>query len=195
MILLLKSLTFILWNVAIGASLVYLLTWFLFNTKPRKIFGRRVPFTPGYLVRKRNWIFSKARDLLHDYLGQAEDAINKHGYLARWEKLIYETVWEKTNFIDEWPLIPAKIKAKLHDKLSDFAKSIVSSILRKTVPHLIEEWRLEHRIDDYDFQFSIDFFYGYYSKYFKKPVMLTFLVINFLIGISNMILFLIVAPL
>lgn len=187
----LKSLMFILWNVAIGLSLVYLLKWFLFNARPRKIFGWKIPLTPGFLVRKRDWLFSKARDLLHDYLRQAESAVNKNGYLARWEKMIYDVIWEKTSFIDEWAFLPGSFKSKIHAKLSDMAKGIASSILRKTVPHLIEEWRIEHRIDEYDFQFSIEFFYGYFRKYVYKPLLLTFLAINFLIGLSNMILYLI----
>lgn len=191
----LKALTFIIWNVAIGLSLVYLLKWSLFNSKQRRIFGWKIPLTPGFLVRKRDWLFAKARDLLHGYLRQAEDAANRSGYLGRWEKMIYDTVWEKTAFVDEWFFLPGSIKAKLHNAFSDMAKSIAAGILRKTVPHFIEEWRLEHRIDEFDEQFSIEFFFGYFRKYVYKPLLLTFLAINFLIGLSNMIIFLIVMAL
>ncbi|HNX37549.1 MAG TPA: hypothetical protein PL124_06305 [Candidatus Cloacimonadota bacterium] len=195
MILFLKSLTFILWNIALGVSLVYIFKCLLFNKKARYIFKWRIPMTPGFFVQKRDWIFSKARDILHDYLRQAEDFAQRNGYLAKWERLVHDAVWEKTNFIDEWKYIPAGIKDKLHAKLSDLAKSLASTILRKLVPRLIEQLRIEHLIDDYDFKLSVEFFYGYFKKYVYKPLLLAFLAINFLIGLMNMILYLIVAPL
>lgn len=195
MIIFLKSLTFIVWNIALGLSIVYALKVFLFNSKPRFIFGKKIPFTPGFFVQKRDWIFSKARDILHDYLEQAEDVARRNGYLAKWEALVRETVWEKTGFIDELKLLPQSIKDKIHGKLSDLAKTLASSILRKAIPRLIEQLRIEHRIDEFDFRFSVEFFYGYFRKYVYKPLLYFFLAINLLIGIMNMILFLIVAPL
>ena len=66
--LFLKSLLFIVLNVGIGLLLVYFGKWFLFNPRQSKFLGMRNPLTPGFLVRKRDWVFNKARDLLHDYL-------------------------------------------------------------------------------------------------------------------------------
>lgn len=189
----LKSLTFIPWNVILGLIIVWFLNWFLFNRKARYLFGWKLPLTPGFLVSKREWIFNKARDILHDYLEQAGDYARKNGYLAKWEKIVRDTVFEKTGFIDDWPLLPKSIKDKLHNKLAEISKGIASGILRKTVPHLIEQWRIEHKIDDFDEQFSIEFFYGYFRKYVYKPLIYIFIALNVLIGLSNMIWYLIVS--
>ncbi|PKN72026.1 MAG: hypothetical protein CVU50_09070 [Candidatus Cloacimonetes bacterium HGW-Cloacimonetes-3] len=189
--LILKSLGFILWNIALGLSLVYLFKWFLFNTKARYIFGKRIPFTPGFLVAKREWVFSKARDILHDYLEQAADP-DRSGYLRKWLKQIRVFLWEKTEFVQEWRFLPAKLKQSIRSKIVDAFVNLAGNLLRKTVPRMIEQLRVEHRIDDFDFQFSIDFFYGYFRKYVYKPMLIAFLAVNFLIGIMNMIFFLIV---
>ncbi len=191
MITFLKSLTFIPWNILLGTLLLLFVNWFLFNRKARRILGIRIPLTPGFLVRKREWVFNKARDLLHDYLNQAEDLMNKHGYLAKWEKLVHDAVFEKTAFIDDWKFLPRSLKQKIHDMLASAAKDIASRVLRKLVPHFIEQWRIEHRIDEFDEKFSIEFFYGYYRKYVFKPVFYAFLAINFIIGLMNMIWYLI----
>lgn len=185
-----KALSFIVWNILIGLSLVELFNWLLFNRKARRILGWHIPLTPGFLVSKRDWLFTKAKDILHDYLEQANDYARKNGYLAKWERMIRDIVFEKTSFVDDWPLLPQALKDKIHDKFAEIGKSIASSILRKLVPSLIEQFRLEHRIEDFDEKFNIEFFYGYFHKYVYKPMIYVFMGLNFLIGLTNMILFL-----
>ncbi len=189
----LKSLSFIVWNIALGLSLVYLIKWLLFNAKARYIFGKRILLTPGFLVAKREWLFSKARDILHDYLDQAANPTRNTGYLNKWLNQIKSFLWEKTDFVQQWRILPAKLKDNIRNKIVDAFTSLAANLLRKTIPRMIEQLRIEHRIDDYDFQFSIEFFYGYFRKYVYKPMILAFIALNFIIGVLNMILFLIIA--
>lgn len=189
----LKSLSFIVWNIALGLSLVYLFKWLLFNAKARYVFGKRIPLTPGFLVAKREWLFSKARDMLHDYLDQAANPTRNTGYLNKWINQIKIFLWEKTDFVQQWRILPAKLKDNIRNKIVDAFTSLAANLLRKTIPRMIEQLRIEHRIDDYDFQFSIDFFYRYFKKYVYKPLILVFIALNFMIGVMNMILFLVIA--
>jgi hypothetical protein len=188
----LKSLTFILWNVALGSILLYSTRWFLFNRKQRKFLGIKIPLTPGFLVRKRDWLFNKARDVLHDYLNQAAKATMKEGYLNKWEELVRQTVLEKTGFIDDWKLLPASFRSKIKETVATSVKEIIARILRKLVPHFIEKWRLEFHIDELDERFNIDFILLYFNKYVFKYLLLGFLILNFIIGLVNMIWYLII---
>lgn len=190
--LFLKSLLFIVWNIAWGLCLIYLIRWFLFNAKARYFFGKRCILTPGFIVRKREWLFVKARDLLHGYLRQAENPKLERGYLHSWELKIHDFLWDKTSFVDGWPFLPAKLKNTIRSKIVDAFTAMASNLLRKTVPRMLEQWRIEHRIDDYDFQFGSDFFLKYYNLYVHKYLMYLFLALNLIIGISNMILYLII---
>ena len=190
--LFLKSLLFIVWNIAWGLALVYFLKWYLFNPKARYFFGKRCILTPGLIVRKREWLFEKTRDLLHDYLRQAENPNLEEGYLKAWELKIRTVLWEKTAFVDSWPMLPAKLKHGIRMKIVDAFTGMASNLLRKTVPRMLEQWRVEHRIDDYDFQFSADFFRKYYNRYVHKYLVYFFLALNLIIGISNGILYLII---
>lgn len=190
--LFLRSLLFIVWNIALGLMIIHFIRWFLFNPKARYIFGKRVFLTPGFLVSKREWLFGKARDLLHDYLRQAENSTLKNGYIHDLEEKVRAFLWEKTSFVDSWPLMPAQMKESIRRRITDAFTGIVSKLLRKTVPRLLEQWRVEHRIDDYDFQFSIDFFRKYYNLYVHKYLVYLFLAVNFIIGVENMILYLII---
>jgi len=187
----LKSLIFIVWNIALGFAVLGAVHWLLFNKKALFVFGKKIPLTPGFIVSKRDWLFNKARDILHDYLEQSE--ATKNGYLAKWEKIIFDAVWEKTAFIDGWRYVPKNIKDRLHTGIATAIRDVARNILRKMIPRLIEQYRLEMHIDKYDLQFSIDFFYRYFRKYIYKPLWYTFLGLNTLIGIMNMILYLIIA--
>ncbi|MDP3114283.1 MAG: hypothetical protein Q8M98_05835 [Candidatus Cloacimonadaceae bacterium] len=191
--LFLKSLTFIVWNIALGSILLFWLNWFLFNRKARYFLGLKIPLTPGLVARKREWVFNKARDILHGYLDQAESTLNRHGYLAKWEKMVQDIAMEKLSFIREWKFLPHGLKLKIQNTIAILVKDIVSRILRKSVPHFIELWRIEHRIDEYDDQFSIDFFYKYWRKYVLKYLFYAFLALNFIIGLMNMIWYLFLA--
>lgn len=187
----LKSISFIIWNMLLGTLLLYSVDWFLFNKKRRHFLGMHIPLTPGFVVRKREWLFNKARDLLHDYLEQAENKQDKSGYLSKWEQKVRDVVYEKAEFVNGWPLLPQKLKDKIRNLLADSVKEIASKILRRTVPHLIEQWRVEHRIDEFDAKFDVAFLKKYWRKYVFKYSLWFFWAINFLIGIMNMIWFLI----
>ncbi len=177
--------------MALGTLLLYSLDWFLFNLKSRRFLGMHIPLTPGFIVKKREWVFNKVRDLLQDYLEQAENKQDKSGYLAKWEQKIRNFVYDKAVFVNSWPLIPQKLKDKIRNLIADSVKEIASKLLRRTVPHMLEQLRVEHRIDDFDEQFDVLFLRKYWRKYGLKYLMWLFWAINFLVGIMNMIWFLI----
>ncbi len=191
--LFLKSLLFIVLNVGLGLLLVYLLKWFLFNPKQRKFLGTRNPLTPGFLVRKRDWLFNKARDLLHGYLEQAQDEKLKTGYLFDLEEQVQQKVWDQTSFVDDWPLLPGGLKQKIRDAVANAVRGIAGKVLRKTVPHFLEQWRVEYRIDEFDEKFNLEFFYKYFRQYLYVPLLKIIGGLNLLLGILNMVLFLILA--
>jgi hypothetical protein len=189
--LFLKSLLFIVWNIALGLSIVYTLRWLLFNSKARYFFGKRIPLTPGFIVKYREWLFTKARDILHDYLEQAANP-QMSGYLAKWEAKIRDMLMQKTDFVDSWRFVPRKIRETIRLKIVDAFTGIASNLLRKTVPRMAEQLRVEHRIDEFDLQFSSDFFLRYYNQYVHKYLAYFFMGLNLIIGLMNMIFYLII---
>ncbi|MBM4403216.1 MAG: hypothetical protein FJ042_02330 [Candidatus Cloacimonetes bacterium] len=187
----LKSLTFVLWNIALGLVILYSVKWLLFNPKQRRFLGKRVPLTPGFFIRKRDWIFNKVRDVLQDYLDQANDLLNKSGYLAKWETMVFDEVFRRTKFIDAWKLMPRKWKEKLRDHIAQAGQNVARRILRKIIPDLVAKYRLEYRIDDFDEQFSAQVIYSYFRRYVYRYLRYFVIGINLLFGISNMIWYLI----
>lgn len=194
MIVFLKSLLFIFWNVLIGTSIILLLRWLLFNLRSRFVFGLHIPLTPGFIVAKRDWLFNKVRAILHDYLEQADRISDNFGYLSKWEKLVFEAVYAKlTTEVEDWKFIPRVWEEKIKSSIARAAEEIVRKILRKTIPKLIEQLQIENRIDDFDEKFNSRFLRQYYNQYVHKYLLYLFVAVNFLIGITNMILYWLIA--
>jgi hypothetical protein len=173
--------------------LIEFVKWILFNTKSRFVFGVHIPLTPGFIIAKRDWVFNKARAILHDYLDQADRITDTFGYLSKWEKLVYDTIWDKADFVDEWKFMPQSWKLKIRQKLAQISKDVARRILRQLIPKLIEQLRVENRIDDFDEQISSKIIRQYYNQYVHKYLIYFFMAVNLLVGITNMILYLIIA--
>lgn len=189
----LKSLLFIVWNVLIGAGMIFTVRWLLFNQKSRFIFGGHIPLTPGFIVSKRDWVFNKVRAILHDFLEQADRVTGNYGYLYKWEKGVYDAVLDKADFVDNWKFIPGAWRLKIRKAFAKAARDLASKILRKFIPRLIEQLQVENRIDSFDEQFSSKVLRQYYNQYVHKYLLYFFVAVNVLIGITNMILFWIIA--
>jgi len=187
----LLSLTFIAWNIALGLAIIYMIKWLLFNPRQRRFLGRRVPLTPGYVIRKRDWLFNKVHDILQDYLDQANDLLNRDGYLAKWERMVFDEVLKRTTYINGWQLLPRKWKEKIREFFAHAIQNLVRWILRKIVPDMIAKYRLEFWIDEYDEQFNARVIYSYFHRYVYRYLRYFIIGINLLIGIANMIWYLI----
>ncbi len=187
----LKSLTFILWNIALGLAIIYTIKWFLFNTRQRRFLGMCIPLTPGFVVRKRDWLFNKVRDILHEYLEQANDLPNKEGYLAKLERMVFDEVWKKTTFVSGWKLMPRQWKKQIREYIAQAVQNVIRRILRKIIPDLVAKYRLEHRIDEFDELFNSEVIYSYFHRYVYRYIRYFIIGINLLIGVANMIWYLI----
>jgi len=178
-------------NIALAMFLAYLSKWVLFNPKPKKFLGWHIPLTPGFIVSKRNQIFAKIYDTLQDYLNQAENPDLREGYLYEWEEQVRLSALEQVSFIDKVPLLPAGCKSKIKNAMANSAKNTVSFILRRTVPQLMEKFQLEHKLEQLDAKISSEVIYGYFREYIYKPLLIAAAVAGLLIGIINMVLYLI----
>lgn len=189
LIVVLKGLLFIVCNMSVAFLLVYTVKMILFKAKPFKFFGKEIPITQGYLVRKRNWLLNKLRYLLNDYLTQASDESYPDGYLKQWEQNIYDAVTDKIYSMDEISFLPKAWRDKISNLAAKAVLNLVKQFLRKFVPFLISTYHLHSYIDLLDSKLDIDILIQYFNKYFYRPVLYVFLAISFLIGVGNMILF------
>ncbi|HHE39343.1 MAG TPA: hypothetical protein ENL20_12345, partial [Candidatus Cloacimonetes bacterium] len=93
MMVFLKAILFILWNLLAGFLIVFTIKAMIFF--PRKelfFFHKKIPFTPGFAYRKKDWLINKIRKMLSDYLKDCSSN-NENTKVAEWENKVYQKAW------------------------------------------------------------------------------------------------------
>ncbi len=188
----LKSLTFILFNVFIGFLIVFIIKMFLFFPKrPIYISGKRIPGSPGFLFRKKEWLIKRLKKLLYEYL---KDTVSEseETKIARWEQKAYRDTWDKLEFLDNIRFLPQNIREKIRHFISLIVFEIIKQFLRSFVPFLMKKYQVEKYIEILDNKLDMNLILEYFNKYIYKYMLIISLSLYFLIGLGNMIFYLII---
>jgi hypothetical protein len=188
LIVLIKVLTILAVNIGFGLFVAELLRFFLINQWKRKLVIGSFPLTPGFIIRKRQWVLDKAYELLSDYLDQAEG--NKDGYLAKWELKVYNFIYENMAFIEKLSLLPESYRIKIRHFSGNIAKGIAGKLLCSFVPHLIEKYKIENKIDLLATKIEVEVIIDYYNRYVHEYLTKFNLIFFSIIGLVNVITFL-----
>lgn len=187
-----KAISFIVVNMAITYLVVWILKSFLLYPRELVIFNLKIPFTPGLLYRKKDWLINKLHKLLSDYLIFASTFSGEHNYIVNIEKQVYSHVWESLSGIENLHILPFSLKHKLRRALSTIPQKITQLVLRSLIPFLIDKLQIKGYIDQIDAKIDMNIINEYFNKYIYKYVLMATLALAFINGLINMILYLIV---
>ena len=189
----LKPIFFILWNMLPGFIIVWAIRLILFNPKYEHHFsgGKKVPLTPGLAYRQKIWIIKKLTRLLEDYVNDTYNQ-DEDSRISRWEQNIYHKVWSKLEFISDFKYLPKTIKEKIRYFCAFIVYEITKQFLRSFVPYLMDHFAIRKYIVLLDQKLDVDILKKYYIKYVFKYMMLITLAIALIIGIWNIIIYLII---
>ena len=188
----LKSLVFILINVLCGYLFVYTIKFILFYPRTKKyIFNKKIPFTPGLIPRKKDWLINKVETLLRDYLRDCKINTEK-SRVTRWENKVFKKAWNKCEYVEKIKYLPGFIKEKLHYICSLLAYEFAKQFLRDFVPYLMERYNIKQYINLADKKIDIDTIRDFYNKYIYKYSLYIVLTFFGLMGLLNMLIYLII---
>jgi len=188
----LKFVLVFLFNLFIGYIIAFTLKLVLFL--PRKevvIKGKKLPFTPGFLYRKKVWIMSKINNYIDDYYLSVRD-LSDNSRISVWEKKFYHKAWDKLCFIDNWTLIPEKIRQHLRHVLSLVFFELARQFLRSFVPYVIEKYSIRGYVKKISDFIDIDILLDYFNKYVYRWYLIFNLIVFSIIGFLNALFFLII---
>jgi len=192
LITLFQFISIILFNALLGYSLIFVIKAFLFLPKNEKYFrGRRIPCTPAYVYRKKNWLIDKLNNLLNDYLDAAKDEQNRNTRIAAWENSVFNKISDKLRPIDNW-FLPAFVKEKIKHYLALLGFEIVRQFLRDFVPYLMEKYKAKSYIEKLSDLIDVDLIVEYYDKYIHKWLTIFNLIVFGMYGLFNSVFFLII---
>jgi len=187
-----QFISIILFNALLGYSLIFIIKAFLFLPKNEKHFrGKRIPLTPAYVYRKKNWLIKKLNNLLNEYLEAAKDEQNRNTRIATWENTVFNKISNKLRPIDKW-FLPAFIKEKIKHYLALLCFEIVRQFFRDFIPYLLEKYKAKSYIEKLSDFIDIDLIVEYYDKYIHKWLTIFNLIVFSIYGLFNSIFFLII---
>lgn len=188
----LTSLIFIAYNMFCGFLIAFLLKAFFFYPAHKKVlFGKRVPFTPALVYRKKQKLIRWLESMIKDYLRDAASTDDKTR-IAEWEKRAFDKTWEKFHKIEDIKLLPHSWKENIRYGISLFVFEITKQFLRSFVPFLMERYKLIKYVDLLDKALDLDVIKEYYNRYVYRIMLYVLLTFNFLVGLGNAIIYIII---
>ena len=193
LIIFLKSIIILLLNLVTGYLFVWLIKLFLVLPRNVKYFGRKkIPLTPGLLIRKRNKYFNQISKYYNDYMKDSKNEDDKNSIITEWEDKAYHFAWGKTEFMESFPLMTKNFKENLRHWMALMWYEFIKQFLRTFVPFVLEKYKVEKHLITLDKVTSAETIQQYYNKYIHKFLLIFFLIISAIVGIINMIFFMIV---
>lgn len=190
MFIIARGLFILMMNMIAGLIFVYPVKVFLFYPrKPLHWRGRTIPFTPGYLYRKKVWLIGFLRGYLETYLRESDDEEDEKTRIYRWELKAYESVSGYVEFVDRIRWIPGFFKGGLRDLLQMLIFEFIRKFLRTLVPFLLDKYRVSSWIELLDRKLDVDQIFEYFIQYVYINVVRVIMILGLLSGLMNMILF------
>jgi len=188
----LKAIIFIFWNLIAGYLIIFTAKALLFYPKKELHYRhKKIPFTPGFAYRKKDWLINKIKKMLSDYINDCSSN-NENTKVAEWENKVYQKAWDKFGFIDKIKIIPRKLRDNIHHFFALIFYELTKQFLRTFVPYLMEKFDLKKYVELVSQKLDVDIILGYFNKYVYKYLLIFSLSFFFLVGFGNMILYLII---
>jgi len=192
-VIILKPIFILLWNMLPGFLIVFSIKQLLFFPREEQRFpnGKKIPLTPGFAYKFKNWGMKKLRRLLQDYIN---DTLNqeKNSRISIWENTVFQKAWEKFEFCEKIVFLPHKWKEEIRYFFAMIIYEIFKQFLRKFVPYLMNHFEVNKYVELLDKKLNVDLVKDYFCKYIYKYLMLFVLAVGFIVGFWNVIIYIII---
>ncbi len=187
-----KPLIFIVVNMLAGFLYIFAIKFFLFiPSREKMINGKRVPFTPAFVYRKKIWLIKKIKKMVNDYIKDTKDD-SDGSCITKWEHKVFHQTWDKITFMENISFIPKSIKNNFRHFIATVVFEVVKQFLRTFIPYLMEKYEVKKYIELLDKKLDVDIIKEYFNRYVYKYILMFVLAIHFLIGFGNMLIYLFV---
>ena len=188
----LKSIIILLLNVILAYGFVWLVKLLLVVPLHKKHFrNKHIPLTPGLLIKLRNKWYKKISNYYYEYMKNAENSDERESVIAKWEEKVYHKCWNKVEFIDNIPLLTENMRTNVKHWISLLGYEMAKQFLRSFIPFVFEKFNTNEKLLTLDNATSPKIIQQYYNKFVHKYLIIFFLIVSSIVGIINMIFFLI----
>ncbi|RLC47129.1 MAG: hypothetical protein DRH57_04610 [Candidatus Cloacimonadota bacterium] len=142
-------LIFFLFNMIIGAGLFYSIIIFLFHPyKEKKIFGHKIPLTPGLIYSQKIRIAKYISKLFAQYFQHAKNE-GTESKITELENKIYKDILKKLKEKNFLKLLPKSISNSIYRFIADIGHYFVKELTRNFIPELLNRYEIERMIIEF----------------------------------------------
>ena len=192
LIIFIKCLVIVLINISLGWLISYLWHFYLFY--PRKIFlFGKYPFfySPGLLYRGKQKLIKYLHQKLNEYLEYAKSDYGNVNFLTEFEKNAYNEIFPYIKKFINIDWLPSFLTNRINEVLSSILWIVIRHLTRGVIPRIFIELQVECKIDLLDIKLDINMLKKMFEQHIYKYFMWFNMCFLGLVGLINMIVFLI----
>lgn len=194
LIFVLKATLVLAINIGFGYLISYCFHAFFFYPKKVYIFAKYpLAFTPGLLHRKKKQLLDYINTKLEEYYTYVNNDYFEKNFLTDFENKIHDEVYPYILKFLEKDWMPAFVKEKLEHILSDILWMIIYKLTRTVFPKILHDIKIDRKIELLDIKLDIYKLRELFEKHIYKYLLYFNLAFFTVIGLLNMLLFIILA--
>lgn len=187
----LDSLFFLVANVFMAILLPLLIRTFLFFPKKKiTVFGKTLVFTPGYALKKKDFYLEKFEFYQKSYDDYCQKGGSPENFFKKLEKSTYKSIKSALTRKTKIQIIPKFLLRKFQTLLSEISFLFAKHFVREFIPFLMLKFNLSLYIEIAKLKLDSDVITSFADRYFFKYVFLFLAGFGAIIGLFNMLIYL-----
>ena len=193
-ILILKALLVLLVNTGFGYLISTCFHFFFFNPRKIVLFKRyHLPLTPGLVYRKKKHLMDYLHKLVNDYFEYANRDYREKNILSEYENRVFIELFPLVCNFFERGWIPEFLQGYLHEFIQKTLWTAIRKFSRTILPRFLCDWHIYTKLDLLDLKLDVKFIESYFNEYFYKYFLYFNIFFLSIVGVLNMVMFLILA--
>jgi hypothetical protein len=191
-VLICKSLLVLIVNIGFGYAISYAFYFLFFYPRNIYFFAKyHFYFSPGIVYKKKEQLLKYLNKWVVDYFECVKQDYRIKNFLTEYENKIFDEIYPFiTDFIqNEW--IPEFLENKINCTIAKIIKKGIRIFSRDILPQFLEEWGIFTKLDILDLKLDIKKLENLVNKYVYQYFLKFNLFFFTIIGLMNMLLFMI----
>jgi hypothetical protein len=136
-------------------------------------------------------VLTKISRVVQDYVNDSKNE-EPDSRLSRWENNVFQKAWSKFEFIENIKLLPHSWKENIHFFLASLVYQVAKQFFRSFIPYLMDYYEVGKYVELIDKKIDVEALRVFYERFVYRYAMYLVLIVGSLVGVWNVIIFLIV---
>ena len=180
-------------NIILFIFVPFLVRIILFFPKKKVIIlNHTLIFTPGYLLKKKDYFLKKFEFYQKAYKNYCDKGKPTEQFIKDYEIKIHHKIFDSLKKIEKIPFIPKIFLRKLHNFITEILYIFTKMFIKDFLPYVMSRYDLTLYIEMVKLKLDSIVIVDFIDKYFFKYIYLFLGGFGLLIGIFNVLIFILI---